>query len=69
VIRDPNSDNSGEPGEGLENAEDLRQAWWPDNMPGVEFPTGFPGYIKVCFTSTNDAYEQHSEVPAVGLGF
>ena len=55
--------------EGLENAEDLVQAWWPDNMPGVEFPTVFPSYIKVCFTSSKDAYEQHSEVPVVGLGF
>ena len=30
----PTSVNSWEPVEGLENAEDLVQAWWADNMPG-----------------------------------
>jgi len=64
-----NSKNSWEPGEGLENAEDLVQAWWTDNIPGEEFPTVFSGYIMVCFTPTNDGYEQHSEEPTVDLGF
>jgi len=55
--------------EGLENAEELVQAWWTDNMPGEEIPTVSSGYIPVCFTSTRDGYEQHSEEPAVDLGF
>ena len=55
--------------EGLENAEDLVQAWWTDNMPGEELPTVFSGYIAVCFTPTKDGYEQHSFEPAVDLGF
>ena len=33
----PTSENSWEPVEGLENAEDLVQACWMDNMPGEEF--------------------------------
>jgi len=65
----PNSQNSWETVEGLENAEDLVQAWWTDNMPGEEFPTVFSAYITVCFTPTKDGYEQHSEDRAVDLGF
>jgi len=65
----PNSENSLEPLEGLENAEDLVQAWWTDNMPGEEFPTDFSGYIAGCFTPTKDGYEQHSEERMVVLGF
>jgi len=64
----PNSENSWEPVEGLESAEDLVQAWWTDNMPGEEFPTVFSGYIRVCFTPTKDGYKQHSEESAVDLG-
>ena len=65
----PNSENSGEPVEGLENGEDLLQAWWTDNVPGEEFTIVFSGYITVCFTPTQDGYEQHSEEPAVDLSF
>jgi len=38
-------------------------------MPGEEFPTVFSAYITVCFTPTNDGYEQHSEEPTVDLCF
>ena len=55
--------------EGVENTEDLVQAWWADNMPGEEFATVFSGYITVFFTPTKDGYEQHSEEPTVHLGF
>jgi len=65
----PNSENSWEPVEGLENMEDLVQVWWTDNMPGEEFPTLFSGYITVCFTLTKCGYEQHSEEQRVDLGF
>jgi len=65
----PNGENSWAPVEGVENAEDLVQAGWTDNMPGEEFPTVFSGYIPVCFTPTKDGYEQPSEEPAVDLGF
>jgi len=65
----PNSKNSWEPVEGLENAEDLVQAWWTDNMLGEDFPTGFSGYITVCFTPTKNGYEQHSAAPTLDLGF
>jgi len=65
----PNSENRWEPVEGLENAEDLVQAWWTDTMAGEEFPTVFSGYITVCFTPTKDGYEQHTEKLTVDLGF
>jgi len=52
----PNSKNSCEPVKGLENSEDLVQAWWIDNMPGEEFPIVFSSYITVCFTPTKDSY-------------
>ena len=55
--------------EGLENADDLLQAWWTDNMLWEEFPTVFSGSITVCFTPTNDSYDQHAEEPAMDLGF
>jgi len=65
----PNSENSWERMEGLENAEDLVQAWWTDNLPGEEVPTVFSGYLTVRFTPTKDGYEQHSAEPTVDLGF
>jgi len=65
----PNGENSWEPVEGLENAEDLVQASGTDNMPGAEFPTICSGYITFCFTPTEDGYEQHSEEPTVDFGF
>ena len=55
--------------EGLENAEDLVQAWWTDNMPGVEFPTILSGYMMVCWTPTKDGFEQYYNEPAVDKGF
>jgi len=55
--------------ERLENAEDLVQAWWTDNMPGEKFPAVFSGYITVGFAHTKDRYEQHSEEPTVDMGF
>jgi len=65
----PNSENSWEPVEGLENAEDLVQPWWTYNMPGEEFATVFSGDITVGFTPTKDGYEQHSGEPTVDLRF
>jgi len=65
----PNSENSWEPVEGLENAEDLAQASWTYNKPGEEFATLFSVYIRVWFTPTKDSYEQHSEEPGMDLGF
>ena len=65
----PNSENSWEPVAGLENAQDLVQAWWTDNMPGEEFPIVVSGYITVCFTPTKDGFEQHAEEPVVDKGF
>ena len=53
----PNSENSWEQIEGLENAQDLVQAWWTNNMPGGEFPIVSSGYITVCFTPTKDGFE------------
>ena len=65
----PNSDNSWEPIEGLENTQDLVQAWWTDNMPGEEFPIVCSGYIKVYFTPTKDGFEQYAKEPVVDKGF
>jgi len=65
----PNGENSWEPVEGLENAEDLVQAGWTDKIPGEEFATVFSGYSRVCFTPTKKGYEQHSEEPTVDVGF
>ena len=65
----PNSKNNWELVEGLENAEDLVQAWWTDNMAGDESPTVFTHYITVCCTPTKNDYEQSSAEPAVDLGF
>jgi len=48
----PNGENSWEPVKGLENAEDLVQAWWTNNMSWKEFLTVFSGYITVCFSCT-----------------
>jgi len=53
----PNSENSRKLVKGLENTEDLVQAWWTDTMLGDEFPTVFSGYIAVCFTPTNNGYQ------------
>jgi len=53
----PNRENSGAPVKGLENAEDLVQGWWTDNMTGEQFPTVFSGYITVSFTPTKNGYE------------
>jgi len=41
----PNRKNSWEVVDGLENAEDLVQAWWNNNMPREEFPTVFSASI------------------------
>jgi len=41
----PSSKNSWELVEGLENAGELLQAWWTDDMLEEEFPTVFSGYI------------------------
>ena len=65
----PNSENSWEPIEGLENGQDSVQAWWNDNMPEEEFPIVFSGYITVCFTTIRDGFEQHAEAPVVDKGF
>jgi len=67
--RYPNSENSWEPVEELENADDMVQAWGTDKMPGEEFPTLFSGYITVCFTPTKDGYERYCEEPTVDWGF
>ena len=64
-----NRENSGDLVEGFENAEDLVQAWWTDNLPGEEFPTVFSGYITVSFSPTKDDYEQYFEDSTVDLGF
>ena len=64
-----NGENSWEPVEGVKNAEDLVQGWWTDNLPGEELPTICSGYITVCFTPTEDGFEQHSEEPTAVLGF
>jgi len=47
--RYPNSENRWEPLEGLENATDLVQAWWTDNMPGEEFATVFLVILRFVF--------------------
>ena len=65
----PNSENSWEPVEGLENAQDVVQEWWTDKMPGEEFHIVFSGYITICFTSTKEGFEQHAEEPKVDKGF
>jgi len=41
-----NSQNSWGQWEGLENAQDLVQAWWTDHIWGEEFPTVFSSYIR-----------------------
>jgi len=38
-------------------------------MPGEVFPTVFNRYITICFTSTENTYEQHSTVLPVDFGF
>jgi len=65
----PNRENSWEPGKGLENALDLVQAWWTDNLLGEDFPTVVCDDITVCVTPTKDSYAQHSEKPTVDLRF
>ena len=67
--RYPNSENSWEPVEGLENAQDLVLAWWTENIPGEEFLIVFSSYITVCFTPTKNGFEQHAEAPVVHKGF
>jgi len=47
----PNSDNSWERLECLENVMDLVQAWWTDNIPGNEFPVE-TGFITMSYTVT-----------------
>jgi len=44
--RYPNSQNSWEQVEGLENAEDLVEAWWTENMPGRVFLLCFPVILR-----------------------
>ena len=66
----PQSENSGEPVEVLDKAEDLVQARWTNNMPGEEFPTVFSAYITVCVTESSMVATIHC--PDVGyclLGF
>ena len=65
----PRSENSWEPREGLENVEDLVQAWWTDDMLEEEFATVFSGCITVCSTPTKDGFEQFSCKPVVDKGF
>ena len=64
----PSSENSWEPVEGLEPAEEMVQAWWTDNMPGQEFPV-FSGYISVGFNPVRDGVERYSSAGQVDRGF
>jgi len=52
-----NSDNGWEPLKCLENAIDLVQAWWTDNMPGNEFPVE-TGFITMSYTPTTPSWSQ-----------
>ena len=65
----PSSENSWEPIEGLENAKDMVEAWWTDNMPGDEFPTIFSSFITVGFSPIRDGFEVFVDEPAVDKGF
>jgi len=53
----PNSNNSWKPLECSENAMDLVQAWWTDNMPGDEFPVE-TGFITMSYTPTTPSWTQ-----------
>ena len=64
----PSSENSWEPVEGLEHAEEMVQAWWTDNMPGQGFPV-FSGYIFVGFNPVRDGVERYSSTGQVDKGF
>jgi len=56
----PNSDNSWEPLECLENAIDLVQAWWTEKMPGDEFPVE-TGFITMSYTPTMPSWTQFDD--------
>ena len=56
----PNSDNSWEPMQCLENAIDLVQAGWTNNMPGDEFPVE-TGFITMSYTLTTPGWTQYED--------
>ena len=64
----PNSDNSWEPLECLENAIDLVQAWWTDNMPGDKFPVE-TGFITMSYTPTRPSWTQFEDEGPVDSNF
>jgi hypothetical protein len=64
----PSSENSWEPVEGLEHADEMIQAWWTDNMPGEEFPV-FSGVITVGFSPTRAGFSEFEEEGPVDKGF
>jgi len=63
-----NSDNSWKPLECLENAMDLVQAWWTDNMPGDEFPVE-TGFITMSYTPTTPSWTQFVDKGPVDRDF
>jgi len=64
----PNSDNSWEQLECLENAMDFVHAWWTDNMPGDEFPVE-TGFITMPFTPTTPSWTQFQDEGPVDRHF
>ena len=62
------SDNSWELLEYLENAMDLVQAWWTDNMPGDEFPVE-TGFITMSYTPTTPSWTQFEDERPVASDF
>jgi len=64
----PNSDNSRERLECVENAIDLVQAWWTDNMPGDEFPVE-TGFIAMSYTPTTPSWAQVEDEGPVNSDF
>jgi len=64
----PNSDNSWEPFECLENAINLVQAWWTDNMPADEFPVE-TGFITMSYSPTTPSRTQFEDEGPVDSDF
>jgi hypothetical protein len=64
----PTSENSWEPLEGLEHAQEMAQEWWTENMVGEGFPV-FSGYITVGFSPVRAGFSEYTNEGPVDKGF
>jgi hypothetical protein len=64
----PDSENSWEPLEGLENSMELVDEWWKINMPGEELQIE-ANFITVCWSPTNPQVIRMDDEPQADDGF